>query len=67
MQLSSQLEGFALDILPPGENGLGAAEVGIGRSQVVQAFVVAAVVVVIDELGEAGFQLPRQVVVSNRI
>ncbi len=43
-----------------------AAGVDIGRGQIVQTLVVAAVVVVIDEVGEAGFELPRQVVVPQQ-
>lgn len=48
MQLSPKLEGFALDILPVGENGLRAAEVDIGRDQDLQALVIAAVLIVSD-------------------
>ena len=41
-----------------------ATEVDIGRGEVVEAFVVTPQVVVIDELGQALFELARQVVVA---
>ena len=45
---------------------MGAAEVDIGGGQIVETLMVATVVVVIDEGGEAGFELPRQVVVLQQ-
>jgi len=55
-----------LDILPPVENGLTPAAVDIGRGQIVQALVVATVVVVIDEFGKTRFELSGQVVVLQQ-
>ena len=63
MPSSSQFDGLVLDGLPPGENGWCTAAVNIGRGEVMQTLVVTPGVVVIDELGEARFQLTGQVVV----
>lgn len=46
---------FSADVFPPFENGL--ASVQIGWLQVVQAVMVAAVVIVPDELSDALFEL----------
>jgi hypothetical protein len=59
MQSSSQFDGLVLDGLPPCENGWPTAAVNIGWGEIIQAFVVAAVIVVRDELGKTRFQLPR--------
>ena len=56
------LDGFSFDLFPPFENGLAAPEVDVSRRQVVQALVVSTVVVVLDELLDALFELSWQVV-----
>lgn len=66
MQLASQLDGFELDGFPPCQDGLSPTEVDRGRGQVVETLVVAAQVVVSDELGEALFEPTRQVVVLEQ-
>jgi hypothetical protein len=48
-QSPPQLDRLQFDRVPPCKDGLGAAEVDIGRGQVVQTLVVAGVVVVSDE------------------
>src|SRR5208282_773347 len=63
MHPASWLDGFQLDVFPPCEDGLSTAEVDIGRGQVVETLVIAPQVVVVDELGEALFELTWQVVV----
>jgi hypothetical protein len=50
--------------LPPSENGWPATAVDIGRSKIAEALVVTAGVVELDELGQTGFELTRQVVAS---
>src|SRR5271167_3630196 len=66
MQSSSQFDGLALDVFPPRENGLTPTAVNIGGSQVAKTFMVAPRVVVGDELGQARFELSRQVVVLEQ-
>jgi hypothetical protein len=55
MEWSSQLDSFALDLLPPCEIGRPAIAVDIGCGQITQALVITPRVVERDELGEAGF------------
>ena len=50
-------------IFSPFDDGGVPANVGIGRGDVVQALVVATVVVVIDELADLFFQITWQVIV----
>ena len=66
MQAASLLDGFSFDLFPPFENGLTAPEVDVNRRQVVQALVVSRVVVVLDELLDALFELSWQVVVLQQ-
>src|SRR5258708_23186578 len=66
MQAASLLDGFSFDLFPPFENGLTAPEVDVSRRQVVQALVVSTVVVVLDELLDALFELSWQVVVLQQ-
>ena len=66
MQAASLFDGFSFDLFPPFENGLTAPEVDVSRRQVVQALVVSTVVVVLDELLDAVFELSWQVVVFQQ-
>src|SRR6266516_2956648 len=66
MQAASLFDGFSFDLFPPFENGLTASEVDVSRRQVVQALVVSTVVVVLDELLDALFELSWQVVVLRK-
>src|SRR6266436_9733898 len=66
MQAASLFDGFSFDLFPPFENGLTAPEVDVSRRQVVQALVVSTVVVVLDELLDALFELSWQVVVLQQ-
>src|SRR6516165_1613020 len=61
MQAASLLDGFSFDLFPPFKNGLAAPEVDVSRRQVVRALVISRVVVVLDELREALFELSGQV------
>ena len=48
------------------QDGLSAAEVNVGRRDIVQAFVIAAMVVVIDEGVDSGYQVAGQIVVFQQ-
>jgi hypothetical protein len=48
-------DGLAFDLLSHVQNVLSASEVDIGWRQVVQAFVVALVIVVVDEASDCAF------------
>jgi hypothetical protein len=60
MQAPSLFDGFAFDALPPFENGRSCSEVDVGRRQVVQALVISAIVIVLDELADAELELAWQ-------
>ena len=51
---------FRLMVCPPFEYGRSSAKVDVSRRQVVQALVVSAIVVVLDELVDALFELTWQ-------
>ena len=57
------LDGQFVELFSLFDDGGVPAKVGIGRSDVVQALVVATVVVVIEELADLFFQITWQVVV----
>jgi hypothetical protein len=48
---------FSAYVFPPFENGLASVQISVGWLQVVQAIMVAAVVIVPDELSDALFEL----------
>ena len=66
MQAASLLDGLSFDGLPPFKYGRCSAEVDVSRRQVVQALVISAIVVVLDELANAQFELAWQVVVLQQ-
>ena len=67
MQPAAAFHGLQFDIFPPRQHGWTAAEVDVGQGQVVETFVVAARVVVIDELGGTNDRkLNQQRVVRRR-
>ena len=66
VQQAALQDGLALDALPLEQDRLAAAEVDVGRGQVLQALVGAAVVVVLDESGDPGFEFAGQVVVLEQ-
>ena len=59
-------DGFSFDGFPPFEYGRCSTEVDVSGRQVVQTLVVAAVVVVLDELADALFKLSWQIVVFQQ-
>ena len=60
------LDGLSLDALAFLQDSLTAAEVDIGRGEIVQALVVAPVVVVVDEGLDLSVELAGQVVVLEQ-
>ena len=60
---ASMFDGLSLDPLALFDDGCGPAEVGIGRGNVVEALVVAAMVVVLDEGLDLAFEIAGQEVV----
>ena len=60
------LDGLSFDGFPPFKYGRCSAEVDVSRRQVVQALVVSTVVVVLNELADAVFELSRQIVVLQQ-
>ena len=52
-----------LDFLPFSEDSFSPAEVDVGRCDVVQALMIAAMVAVIDKCFDLPFQITRQVIV----
>ena len=59
-------DGVAFDPFALFDDGLATAEVDIGGRQIVDALVVALVIVMIDEGVDPGFKRPRQVVVLQQ-
>ena len=66
MLQSSVFDGLSFDPFALKQDGLAAPEVDVGWCQVLQALVVAPVIVVIDEPVDAGFKITRQVVVLSQ-
>ena len=60
------LDGLSFDGFPPFEYSRSSAEVDVSRRQVVQALVVSTVVVVLNELVDAVFELTWQIVVFQQ-
>ena len=56
-------DGGTLDVLTFGDDGVGPAEVDVGRGEVIDAFVIAGVIVVFNEGPYLPFEIARQVVV----
>jgi hypothetical protein len=59
--------GLSLDPLSFCQDGRAAPEVDVGWGKIVDAFVVTAVVVLVDERGDLRFEISRQEIVSNRM
>jgi hypothetical protein len=66
MHQATLLDGCALDALTLQQNGLPPAEIDSRRGQVVQAFVIAPVVTLLDELVDLSLQRARQVVILQQ-
>jgi hypothetical protein len=59
-------DGLSFDLASHGEDALTAPEVDIGRRQIVQALVIAAVIVVLDKGGDSALQVTRQIIVLEQ-
>ena len=66
MQPTTLIERLLPDLGPPGQDGLTAIEVDVGRGEDVETFVLTPRVVVIDELGQTLFELTGQIVVLEQ-
>ncbi len=66
MVQAAVLDGQFLDLLSPFNDGCLTSEVGVCRRDVVQAFVVAMVVIVIDEGADLVFEITGQIIVFQR-
>ena len=66
MLQASVCDGGTLDALTLGKDRLGPAEVNVGRGEVVDALVIAGVVVVFDEGVDLLFEITGQVVVVEQ-
>ena len=67
MQAASLFDGLSFDGFPSFEYVQSSAEVDVSRRQVVQALVASAIVVVVDELADAVFELTWQIVVLQQV
>ena len=59
MAQASVSNGEFLDLVPGLEDGCATAEVDVGEGQVAEALGVAAVVVVVDEVGDGGLEVSK--------
>src|SRR6478672_71871 len=59
-------DGGALDTIAFGEDRLCPAEVNVSRREIVDAFVITDVVVVLDEGADLSFEISRQVIVIEQ-
>ena len=59
-------DGLSLDPFSLQQDGLAAPEVNVGGGKIVEALVVAPMVVVLDEGGDLGFEIARQEVVFEQ-
>ena len=66
MHQAAVLDGSALDALTLQQDGLPPTEIDISRGQVVQAFVIAPVIILLDELLNLSLQRARQVVILQQ-
>ena len=66
MHQAAVLEGSALDALALQQDGLAPAEIDISRDQVVQAFLVALEIIVLDECPDTGVKRAWQVVIFQQ-
>ena len=59
-------DGLSLDPFSLQQDGLAAPEVDVGGGKIVEALVVASMVVVLDEGGDLGFEIARQEIVFEQ-
>ena len=66
MLQAAMFDGLSLDPFTLFDDGFGPAEVGVGRRHIVQAFVIALVVIVFDERLDLDLEIARQEVVFQQ-
>ena len=66
MKQASRFDGLSFDAFSLFQNGLAASEVDIGRGEVLQALMIASVVVVIDEGIDLLSEIARQIIVFEQ-
>ena len=66
MKQAALFDGFAFDPFPFQRDDIAAPEVDVGRGEIVEALMVAAVVVVIDERRDLPLEIARQEVVFEQ-
>lgn len=66
MLSATLLDGSSLDLPSPLQDAGGASEVDVSGSDVVQALVIAAVIAVVDEVGDGALEVSGQVVVFEQ-
>ena len=66
MLQSSLSDGVAFDPFSLQKDSRGSAEVDVGRCQVLQAFVVSPVIVVLDEARDLGLEITGQIIVLEQ-
>ena len=66
MVQAAVLDGQFFDPIPPFDDGGVASEVGVGGRDVAETFVVAVVVVVMDESADLAFKISGQVIVFQQ-
>jgi hypothetical protein len=59
-------DGLAFDPFAFEEDGLGPSEVDVGRREIVQALVIAGMVVMVDEGGDLAFEIAGQVIMLEQ-
>ena len=66
MLSAALLDGSSLDLSSPFQDTSGASEVDVSRGQIVQALVIASMIVMIDEVGDGAFEIARKEVVLEQ-
>ena len=66
VQQAPMLDGFALDPFAVFDDGFGPSEVGVGGCHIVEALVVAPVIIVLDEGLDLAFEIARQEVIFEQ-
>src|ERR687897_634785 len=66
VEFTALCDGLSFDLASCIEDALAPPEVDIGRRQIVQALVIAAVIVVLDEVRDSALQIARQIVVLEQ-
>ena len=66
VQQAPMLDGFALDPFAVIDDGFGPSEVGVGGRHIVEALVIAPVIIVLDEGLDLAFEIARQEVIFEQ-